>query len=454
MPTFQTLSIAMSGLRAQQQAMDITAHNIANASTPGYHRQQVVLQTGGSRSMQIPTGVMVDTIRRMQSDYVDRQVRTAHDWLGDWEYKKETLQQVEAVLSEPGELGLSTYLNRFWNAWEELSASPESQPARMAVVESGVALSDRFHALSQSLRDIQLGADQGIVDNTAKINQLAREVSVLNEQISRAAAGGYPPNDLLDQRDVLLDELSTLAGIQISGASEGELMICLSGKTLVQGVHVNEISVQTGPGGWSQLVWAEDGSPVEITGGQVAGQLQIRDETIAGYIQSLDQIAQTVADRVNALHSTGKTADGSPAGNFFLTGATASTIQVESGLIANPSGVATSATDNPGDNQLALAIAAIQGEALIDNQTIGTAYSGLVGAIGSHSREAISRCDAYTLSFDQLNAQRESVSGVSLDEEMLDMVKFQQAYAASARVVTVINEMIDVIINRMGVAGG
>ena len=445
MPSIATLSIAMSGLRAQQQAMDITAHNVANASTPGYHRQEVLFMPGAGATSQVATGVAIQTIKRLQSDYVDQQTRTLQSWLGCWEYSKETLQQVEAVLSEPGGLGLSTYLSRFTNAWEALSAAPNDESAKDAVVEAGIALTDRFHALFQSFRDIQSGADRGIVDNASQINQLAHEVAALNEQIGKAAVNAYPANDLMDQRDALLDKLSNLAGVQIFGMSGAEPTVCISGKALVQGTHVNEITVQQGANGWSELVWAEGGSPVEITGGQIAGQIQIRDEVVAGYIEALDQIAGALASGVNALHSTGTTADGSPAGNFFSTGATAASIQVE----VDASGIATSVSGEPGDNGLAIEIAA----ALKEDPAINGEYSRLVGTIGTDSREAMSRVNTYDLSLKQLEVQRESVSGVSLDEEMLNMIKYQQAYNACARVVTSIDEMLDTIISRMGIVG-
>jgi flagellar hook-associated protein 1 FlgK len=463
MSSFFGLNIAVSALRAQQYAIDVTAHNIANAATPGFHRQEAVFVPGdpltGSFAMtglgipQLGTGVLVQTVRRMQSDYADQQVWMSNQWLGTWSFKNDSLRQVESVISEPGDLGLSTLMDQFWGSWEELSASPESLPARISVVESGVALADRTRTLYRDLRELQTSTDQGIVDNAAQINQLAHEIANINEQVRRSNADGYQPNDLMDRRGLLLDQLSQIARVQVNGASGSELIVSISGKALIQGDHVTEVSVTQGANGWSQLVWADDGSAVQVAGGELAGQLEIRDNVVEGYIQSLNTIAQTIVTRVNALHSTGVTTGGAPAGNFFVPGTDASNIAVESSLVAAPDGVATSTTGNPGDNSLALAIASVKDEVLIDGETIGGAYSGLVALIGSNARQAASRTDAHTLSGQQLATQRESIGGVSLDEEMANMVKFQQAYNAAARVFTVIDEMIGTVITGMGVGG-
>ena len=162
-------------------------------------------------------------------------------------------------------------------------------------------------------------------------------------------------------------------------------------------------------------------------------------------------MASTIVDRVNALHLTGLDLNGNPAGPFFDTGTDASNIRVDPALAATPSTLATSTTGRPGDNQLALDIAGLKDEVLIDGQTIGTAYNNVVVRMGSHSREATTQNDVQELSLQYLRTQRESMAGVSLDEEMINMVKFQQAYNAAARIVSVIDEMIDTVVNRMGV---
>lgn len=460
MPSFFSLHVAMSGLRAHQYAMSVTAHNIANAGTQGYHRQEARFMPGnplmGAFAMtgigipQLGTGVMVNTVERMRSDYIDSQIRMAGQWAELWSYKDQTLKQIESLVAEPGELGLSNALNRFWNAWEELSVSPESLPSRISVIESGVALSLGFGNLYSSLRQLQARADQDVIDNASRINAIAHEIAHLNEQITRSNSGGFQPNDLLDQRDMLLDKLASITQIQVHGIGGSDMFISISGKTLVQGHSVNEVAITPGDSGRSKLVWAIDGTDVQITGGALLGQLQIRDGTIEDYIARLNTIASTIVDKVNAVHATGITLDGSPAGDFFVPGTNASNMEVAADTMTL--GITSPAPDDV-YNSLPKMLAAIRDEILIDGETINGAYLGLVSRIGAQSREAASRSQVQNLSLQQLNIQRESISGVSIDEEMLNMVKFQQAYNAAARITSVIDEMIETVISHMGVGG-
>lgn len=463
MSTYSSLSIALSGLRASQYAMDVTAHNIANAGTTGYHRQEPVFLAGNSSSsagamgaVGVPllgTGVQIHSIRRMQTEYVDDQIRMTNQWLGNWSYKNESLKQVEAVLSEPGDLGLGSCLDKFWNSWSELSTSPESLPARESVVNCGIAVSERIRGLYRDFRSLQTTSDQCITDNAAQINRIAHEIGKLNQEIRRSMGAENQPNDLIDQRDSLIEQLSEITRVETSGNSGGDLIVSISGKSLVQGDVVTEINVTEGDNGWSQLVWSDDGSAVKASGGELAGQIDIRDNVIEGYVQSLNEVAQTIVEKVNELHITGTKMDGSPAGNFFAPDTDASNICVDSAIVDSPAGVATSTTGASGDGALAKSMCELQNGAFIDGQSIGTAYSGLVGRIGSDSREADSRIKTHMLSMQQLNAQRESVAGVSLDEEMANMVKFQQSYNAAARIFTVIDEMINTVVNQLGIVG-
>lgn len=452
MSSFSGLNIALSGLRAQQAAMNITAHNIANADTPGYHRQEVSLAPGipvsggistvGSNTPQIGTGVLIDGITRLQSDYVDGQLRTANQSLGSWSFKNDTLKQVESVLGEPGDLGLSSFIDRFWNAWGDLANSPSSS-SRQAVVEEGKSLANKIQSLYSDLSSVRQETDKDVRDSVSQINTIATEIGHLNEQIRQTSVDSA--SDLLDRRDLLLDNLSKLVNINVDGVQGSELIVNINGKPLVQGTEVTKIVTTPGPTGFSQPTWEDDDSPVGITGGQIAGQIEFRDVNLSGYIDSLNQVASILASRVNELHSTGVTPSGDPAGNFFLEDADASNISV----VATSDSVVNS-TSIGNDNRLANDIWAIQDEKLLDNMTIGDAYNTIVTRIGSDSREAQSRSDIYQSSVNQLNSQKDSVSGVSIDEEMSNLVKFQQAYNASARVFSVVDEMISLVINNLG----
>ncbi len=463
MPSFFGLNIAIGALRANQYAMDVTVHNIANAETEGYHRQNPVFRAGtaiigmasvaGSGIPQLGTGVDIGMVQRAQTDHIDGQVRLTNQWLGLWGYKNESLKQVETMLSEPSALGLSDSLNKFWNSWDDLSTSTESLPARVNVVQNGVTLAQKITTLYRDLRNMQAVADQAAVDNADQINRLAYDIAKLNKEIQRSSKETGTPNDLIDQRDLLVDQLSKIIQIDTAGGTGGQMIISIGGTALVQGDLVSEVTIAEASNGWSELRWGNDNTAVKITGGELAGQIQMRDDVLSNYIDSLNTIAKTIVDRVNALHTTGITSDGQPADNFFTPGTDASNMSVNSSLISNASGVAASTTGNSGANELALAISGVRSEKLIGNQTIDGAYSDLVGRIGAQSREADSRYQTHGMSLQQLQTQKDSIAGVSVDEEMANMVQFQQSYNAAARIFNVIDEMITTVIS-LGTGGG
>jgi flagellar hook-associated protein 1 FlgK len=441
--------------------MDVTANNIANAGTRGYHRQEAIFLPGMSISSgistgggipQLGTGVQVESVRRAQTTYIDQQIRMGNQWLGQWSYKNNALKQIESFLTEPGNQGLSASLDRFWNSWSNLATSPESPTARADVVAKGVELSQKFTNLYSNMRSIQTTADQNIADNVAQINSLAHDIAHLNAEIRRSMGVGGQPNELMDRRDLLLDQLSQITRIEASGANAGDLIVSVSGKALVQGDIVTELAVDEGPTGWSIPVWSDDGSAVQVNGGELAAQVATRDVMVQGYIDSLNQVAQTVVERVNAIHSTGINQAGNPAGDFFVPGTDASNLAVNPLLMAAPINVATSTTGVSGGHDVADAIAKLMTEPVINGQSINSVYASLVAHIGSDSREADVRVETHIASLDQLETQRQSTAGVSMDEEMANMVKFQQSYNAAARIFTIIDEMMDTVVNRLGVS--
>ncbi len=462
MPSFFALNIAVSGLRAHQYAMNVTAHNIANAGTPGYHRQEAIFRGGstiagttavaGQGIPQLGTGVEVQYVKRAQTDHLDNQVRITNQWLGSWGYKKEALEQVEAVLAEPTDLGLAKSLDDFWNAWSDLAdtPAPENLPARECVIQRGVALSQRIRNLYRDFRELQHDADTFAIDSVKQINQYAHDIAKLNEEIRRSIGSGGQPNDMIDRRSALMDELSKIVKFEAAGGQGSDLIISIGGKALVQGNIVTELAIGESENGWSQVIWADDGSAANIYGGELAGQIDMRDRLLQNYIDHLNRIASAIVESVNTLHSTGVLPDGSPAGNFFIPGSDASNISIDPSLTAANVATSTKADIN---NDLAEALSGLQNKILVGDKSINNAYQELVSLIGAHSREAKSRVDMHTLTKQQLNVQRESIAGVSLDEEMSNMVKFQQAYNAAARIFTVIDEMIDTVVNRMGTGG-
>lgn len=464
MSSFFGINIALSGLRAQQYAMDVTGHNIANANTPGYRRQEVVSVAGspasgtigilGSGVPQLGTGVMVHSIRQAQTDFLDSQIRLSCQSSGSWSAKNTALGQLETILGEPGENGLSAILSKFWNSWEDLSASPESAAARTAVAESGEILADRIRNLHYNLRTAQTNADIKVTNIVKDINIMAQEIARINEQITQPVSNVYQPNDLLNRRDMLLEQMSQMVDIQVHGMGGADLIVSIGGKVLVQGNQYCAMGVSYSPEGRANPVWESDGSQVLVSAGELRGYLDVRDRMLENYVNRLNDITAAIVSRVNEIHSNGATMTGEPAGNFFIPGSTSYDIAVLPELMRDPARIAAGALGNGiNDNSVANAVAGIRRETFMGGQTIGSSYATLISQIASNAGEARTQAHAHEVSLNQRKVQREAVAGVSLDEEMVNMMKFQHGYNAAARILTVMDEMLESIINRLGTGG-
>ena len=457
MSSFFGINVVLSALKASQYAMDVTGHNIANANTEGYRRQEAIFTANspnvgsfgsGATLTQLGTGVTVSEIRRTQTNFLDSQVRIENQLCGMWTAKNQALQQVESLLSEPGDNGISAALGRFWNSWQNLATSPESAAARTDVVSSATSLSDGIRNLYENLRSLQTDLDRNVADSASEINALVQEIASINNQTVEGRSGDYQPNDLIDKRDMLVEKLSRLLRIEVHGSGGSNMIISVGGKVLVQGNYSATVDVALGSNGRTKLVWGDDGTDVAVTGGELKGFMDTRDSLAEGYVQSLDRIAQAIVSRVNAIHATGFDKNGNPGGDFFTAGSGAGNISVDAAILASPSLVAASSVaGESGNNEIANAITNIRTDLLVDNQTIGDSYAGLVAKIGSDARESSVHNEAHEYSLNNRKTQRDSVAGVSIDEEMTNMIRFQQAYNAAARIFTVMDEMLATIIN-------
>jgi flagellar hook-associated protein 1 FlgK len=433
-PAFTGLETALRGLTAAQAAIDTTSHNIANANTPGYSRQEAVLTasppltipamstvTGGGA--QLGSGVDVTSINRIRDQFLDIQYRAQNSNTGNSSTTSTILQQVQTALAEPSSNGLSTQLGKLWQAWSDLANAPTSTAARQAVVDAGTTVAGTLNAIDQQLATVQQQTAQQYATLTASpsgtVHTAANQIAALNAQISQAQQAGQSPNDLLDQRDKLIDTLSGLANVSVNTQANGMVQVKFGNATnpLVNGTTVN---------------WPQTLTPASSTtpgpGGQLGALLSLSDTTsgqIQSYRNSLSNVATQLAGQVNALQ---------PASPFFSVGTpnAAGTIKV----VATPSSVQSTATGNAGANELALALAGLNG------QGADQSYSGFVSQVGSDVQSIQSTHKTGQSLLSAIDGQRQSTSGVSLDEEMTHLITFQRAYQASARVMSVMDSVI------------
>lgn len=461
------IHIALQAVLAHAQTIEIIEHNVANANTPGYRRQSALLETTvpspilaahkGSGAGMRGGGVKVAEIQRFNLEFFDGRFRSVSSSTQYWEARRDILLQVEATLAETSQDGLLTRLDQFWNGWQNLASDPANLSQRVVLLEDARVLAESFNRRWNQLQQIRGDQNQAVISQVDQINAYAGEVARLNREISRVLSVGEQPNDLLDRRDVLLDRLAGLSGAVSHVGRNGEALVSIGGQVLVVGVEALRLTTRPKAGDppMVEVVW-QDGSPpqvVNLPNGSLKGILEVRDSVIPGQIGGLNQLSAEVMAQVNALHASGyglNNANGLP----LFVGTDASSMRLNSAVDA-ASLAASTAASQPGNNGLASAIAALRNQRLagIGNATLNDFYNGQVTAFGVMTQNASQSSATHALVTKALNDQRESVGGVSLDEEAANLAKAQRAYQAAARVLTAYDEMLDRIINGMGLVG-
>jgi flagellar hook-associated protein 1 FlgK len=445
----QGLEIARRALLAQQAALNVTGNNLANMATPGYTRQSAILvATPSERTPEgiLGTGVSMDGIQRARDVFIDRQIRSELGLAGRWQSRSDLLSRVEDVIQEPSDVGLASLLDEFWNSWLDLSNQPEDAAARAVVVQRGQSLAEGFRQEDSRLEGLMESADADLDQRISHLNTLLSEVASLNSQIADAEVGGGIEANLRDSRDQILDELARAAGATSSQRADGTAVVRMAGRTVVDGETATPLAIQRVNDGGQLLVnvlFGSDKTPPAYLSGELAGVLEVRNTILPEFCARLDTLAQALADSVNRLHEAG------PSRVLFFRGNSAATLEVTPEVANDPSQVNAGSTGDAGDNDIALAIAGLQDARLIDRGTasISSGYRSLVAGLGSLGQQAQAMSESQDAAVQSLEARRQSVVGVNLDEELTHMVSTQKAYQAAARVFSTVEQMLDVLLN-------
>ncbi|CFX12381.1 Flagellar hook-associated protein, FlgK [Syntrophomonas zehnderi OL-4] len=612
MHIFGGLEIGKRSIMTHQSALNVTGHNIANANTPGYTRQMpnivttqpwhAPMLTGNSRVGQFGTGVDVASIDRLRDRFLDYQIRQESRTYGYWSSMQESLSRIEVILNEPSKDGLRGVMDKYWEAWQDLSVHPESESVRSVVVQRSLAMAEAFNHTHRQLQELREDVNATVRVKVDEINSIAQQLADLNKQILSISIAGKEPNDLLDKRDLLLDKLSYIADISIYEESNAvdetagavkrfsnAITVQLGGRPIVQGAdYIKLDTIQDGQG-MHMVTWADTKTKAQITGGELQGLLDIRGRTdwpedsseykeiIPKMIADLNKMAKTIIVTTNNLHRNGYSLNNNGTGYLYPDGVNffnepsdindpiewAKFMSVSSVITTDPKNIA--AASQPtwfkdtsgnmqkvsfGDGANALKIAqlkqklndsewridstavtdltqgsftfVINGKTItVDNTTTppdplpiqsmadlvaalqkeidadtdlkgkimvrgngnritfystsggftldGTSAAAVVNTLsnatvddfwrsvcantGVISQEATRMVRNQDTLLNQLENKKQSLSGVSLDEELTNMIRFQHAYNAASRFITTIDEQIDVIVNRMGLVG-
>jgi flagellar hook-associated protein 1 FlgK len=449
------LSIASTALRTHQEAIDAVANNIANASTEGYSRQRPVLEPKtGLRTPEgiFGTGVQIVDLQRIRDPYLDSAYRRESTSLGESQVRSGFLGQVEAVLGEPGDTGLSSALDAFFSAWSALASDPTSNTARIALQTESERLTDTMGRLSSGLDVARQDVETRLTADVARANELLEQIADINNRIVAYEVGGHTAGGLRDARDKAVDELASLLPVQVLDREDGTIGVVTSGLSIADGNHAATLELRDLGGTYGIGISGRAGL-LPDEGGTIGGGLKVVNQDLAGFRSELDLLAEALVTEINALHRTGTNPAGDTDVDFFdPAGVTASSFSLSAQVLADPEAIAAG-TPGPGGeyragaNDVALAMAAMRDQ---DSGLLGTSYVAhfreLTSDIGFTVRSALDQVEVHQTLAEQAETRRTGYSGVSTDEELMRLIEFQTAYTAAARVITTAGEMLETLV--------
>jgi flagellar hook-associated protein 1 len=449
---FGTLSIAVGALVAEQDALNVTANNVANTNTPGYSRQRPDLVASDPvviGQLTFGTGVTLQKVESLRDPILELRIHQETQQQGSLDAFVSGMQQVEVMFNNSNGGDLGTLISNFFSSLQQLSTDPGSLPLRQAVLTAAGNVANGFQNTARNLQTQRTNLDLNVTQSVQQVNTLTAQIANLNGQITGLENVGKNADIFIDQRNVLINQLSGLIDVSAIQSDNGLTLTTSNGTALVAGTRSFDLSTQLDVSGVQHIFSQGADITAKITSGKLAGLLEVRDQKIPSLLSSLDTLAAGLANAVNTAHQGGFDLNGNAGGDFFVA-PPASGQGAAAGLavaITDPALIAASSDGSPGSNGNVLALAAVHDQAVAGGQTPTDFYSNLVFGVGSDVSNGSAESDASSLVLRQLQDQRGSVSGVSLDEEAANLVQFQRGYDAAGRMVSTINEMLDVAIN-------
>ncbi|MFP4457658.1 MAG: flagellar hook-associated protein FlgK [Clostridia bacterium] len=490
MSMFNSLNIAKSGLFASQKAIELTGHNIANANTEGYTRQRLEMSSKPSLSFQGSSpggGVSLDDITQVRDKYIDVQLRKENSVAKELEYKASGFEFIEGIIAEPTDYGINAAMSDLFNSMEELSYNAEDLTLREIVVQNAVKLTDTFKSVSNGLVDYQRDLNSDLTMVVEEINSIGEQIQNYNQTIRDYENRGKQANDLRDKRNLLVDQLSDIVPVDAKEDSDGRFSVKVGGVYLVDQYKFNPMEVKLGESDNpytsqpdNEVFWSDSEKEVSVRSGRLKGLLDLRDgntednQGVAYYIQKLDNLAQAITEKFNEEHVKGYTlpTDGSESQDgieFFKSydsdstkEVTARNMSVSDALISTGFNIAASDSKITGDmnwgnngNLVELVKLRDKDSLSIDDRD-GNEIQ--IGNLEQYLRSTVSdlaittdyynnRSESQKTLTDHIENQKMSISEVSTDEEMMNLVQYQHSYSAAAKLVTVVDEMLMTLIN-------
>ncbi len=448
---FGALSIATGAMAAEQGAMDATTNNVANANTPGYSRLVPVLVESDPivlGSVTYGEGVTLQKLQSVRDPILQLSIDQATQEQGQLNTYVSAMQQAQVQFASSNS-DIPSEISNFFSSLNQLSTDPTSIPLRQSVLAAAGSLATIFNQTSASLTQQQTTADQSVTQTVQQVNQLTGQIATLNTQIGQLQGVGQDASAFEDQRDVAIGQLSSLIDVSSFKSDNSLTLTTANGAPLVVGGQSFALTTQTNASGFQDVYAQGADITSKLTSGQLAGLIQVRDQTLPGLVSNLDTLASGLANALNTANAKGFDLYGNPGGNIFTPPSAsgqgyAGTMAV---AITDPSLIAASSDGSQNSNGNVAVLAAVQNADVAGGQTPTDYYSSIVANVGNDVSNGSAELTSTQLALTQLQDQLGSVSGVSLDEEASNMVQYQRAYDAAAEVVTTVNDMLYTAIN-------
>jgi flagellar hook-associated protein 1 len=444
------LSIALSALAVSQQEIATTSNNVANANTPGYSRQRPVVTTGDPVTVGLETfgtGVVLQKIESLRDPILEIQLNQATQQQSQLDTTLGQLQQLQTQFGSASS-GIGADISNFFNTLQQLAPDPSNLALRQSVLTAAGKLAIDFNITAQSLQTQSSNVDLNVVQSVSAVNTLTAQIASVDQQISSLQGADQNAGTLVDTQTSLIRQLSGLIDVSVIPTDQGITLTTSNGTTLVSGLRSFALSTQQ-TGSVQHIFSGTQDITSSLTGGSLAGLVQIRDQEIPALGTSLDQLAAGLATNLNTANAKGTDLNGAAGGNIFApppvdAAGAAATLRVS---ITDPALIAASSDGTTGSNGNLAVLSAVATTPLANGQTPIDSYSSVVFKVGNDTANTSADDDASNLILQQLQDQRGSVSGVSLDEEAANLIQYQAAYQAAARVVSAISSLLSDAVN-------
>jgi flagellar hook-associated protein 1 FlgK len=443
--------IAKSGLFSARQSSTTVSNNIANANTPGYTRQRSELsaQVMRKNGYILGRGVTVKHIQRLRNALTDQQIIHKDNALGGLNEQNRVYKQLESLLTTDSGNALDTQISNFFDAFSELANNPQDLDQRRVLLTKAQTMVATFHNTANNLENIARQTKKTAQSRVDKVNDLLQNLNHVNADIARSQANGKPDLSGVDQQTEQLKALSKLMNINTAYNDNGTVEVRVGGITVLGGGDASTITAETAPGRHVFRLRLDSGKLIKPSSGALAADQQMIETAIPDLQQHLDNISQTLVSEVNKLHSSGYALNDNTQRNFFnATNISAQSISINKALLEHPDDIAASSVQHrAGNNDIAIEISKLQDKNVLNGETLTDSAVTIMSKPGNRIDELKSQTKSQQTARQLLINQQQSQAGVNIDEELTDLIKYQNAYQASARVLQVGQEMSETLLN-------